>query len=43
VAELANGTSRAYANTGAAIVTAVVALIGVAMLVYARAIQRRLG
>jgi hypothetical protein len=39
--ELANGSSRAYANTGAAIVTGVVVVIGVGMLVYARAMQRR--
>lgn len=41
VVELANGTSRAYANTGAAIVTAMVALIGIGMLFYSRSTQGR--
>lgn len=42
VAELADGTSRAYANAGAATVTVVVALGGIGMLLYSRAMQRRL-
>lgn len=41
VAELADGTSRALANRGAAIVTVLVVCIGIAMLLYARAMQRR--
>lgn len=39
--ELADGTSRAYANSGAAIVTVAVAVIGVGMVMYARAMSSR--
>lgn len=40
-AELLDGSSRAYANSAAAIVTVIVVLTTVAMLLYARAMQRR--
>jgi hypothetical protein len=39
--ELADGTSRAYANNAAAIATAVIVAIAVFMVWYARAMQRR--
>ena len=39
--ELSNGTSRVYANTAAAIATAVIAVIAVFMVAYARAMRRR--
>lgn len=39
--ELIDGSSRAYANPGAALVTAIVAVLAVAMLLYAQAMRRR--
>lgn len=39
--ELANRTSRAFANTGATIATAVIVLIAIAMLLYARSMRKR--
>lgn len=39
--ELANGTSRAFANTGATIATAVIVLIAVAVLLYANLMRKR--
>jgi hypothetical protein len=39
--ELADGTSRAYANSAAAIATAVIAAIAVFMVWYAQALRRR--
>lgn len=39
--ELANGTSRAFANNGATIATVVIVLIAFAILLYARAMSRR--
>ncbi len=41
VVELVDGTSRVYANTGAAIVTVVVAVLGLIMVVYSRALRAR--
>jgi hypothetical protein len=39
--ELANGTSRAFANTGASIATVVIVLIAVLTLLYARWMRKR--
>ena len=41
VFDLANGTSRAYANNAAAVVTGIIALIALLMVVYSRAMVRR--
>jgi hypothetical protein len=41
VYDLAAGTSRALANPGALIVTAIIAVLAILQLVYARAMQKR--
>lgn len=41
VVDLVHGTSRVYANTGAAVVTGVIVAIAVFMVFYSRALQRR--
>ena len=40
-AELIDGSARAYANQGAAMATVLIAIVALAMLLYARAMRRR--